>query len=242
MKHIYSALLLVGILFFLLGACNSKNEQEQSREPEPAVDSVQTSTPEFTGRLYTSGLSKAEAEKLGLQWPVFQLSGPESYFFSGSDSLQRYIGQCIKLKGAEVVWSPNSEMVNEQFTYYRGKLEFSGIIPLDEELCTSLDLSDDELLVELGGIEERKGTIRRMNRPAPDIAYDYVLRLEKPFRDENHPVQPGKLVKELPLFVLNEQEIGCLERAVATGQPVVLRGSLVQGYAENKVLQVLEVQ
>ena len=81
-----------------------------------------------------------------------------------------------------------------------------------------------------------------MLRPAPDIAYDYALRLEEPFRDPNHSVEPGKLVEELPLFVSRQEDVEKIEQAIAQGRTVSVEAALVQGYAERKALQVVKIQ
>lgn len=235
----YSYLFLAGLLLSLSIACNRQPKQEQAREPVSAFDKTKAGITDFTGRLYTSGLQPGEAERLQLTWPVYQLSGAESYFFSGDDSLISYIGQCIGLEGTEVKWAPGTEEVNGQFTYNRGALTFSRIILLNADLCEPSRFTDEK---QAGNTNSYVGRIRRMLRPAPDIAYDYVLRLEEPFRDPNHPVEPGKLVEELPLFILKQEDVEEIEQAIAQRRTVRVEAALVQGYAERKALQVVKIQ
>jgi hypothetical protein len=75
---------------------------------------------------------------------------------------------------------------------------------------------------------------------AADIAYDYVF-LGEPYRDENHPEEPGKLVADLPLVVYRPDKLNKLEEALADNKPVVVEAARLSGYAESTVLHVVKV-
>ena len=222
-------------------SCNSGQSEKETDEQLMVEDRVAPEVPEYTGRLYSSGLSLEEAEKLQLHWPVYQLSGQNSYFFSGHDSLESYIGRCIGIEAAELLWKPTFETVHEQFTYNRGALVVSGIKIMDPSFCSFADGGAEEL-ASGNSAELFSGRIRRMSRPAPDIAYDYALQLEEPFRDENNPIEPGKLVEALPLFIFNQEDVSKIENAIASDRKVEVEAVMVQGYAERKALQVIVVK
>lgn len=219
-----------------LWACNSK--ESAAPVTAPAAEEVPVVQPDFTGRLYTSGLSPFEVEKLGLEPPVYQLSGRESFFFSGNDSLRAYIGSCLGIGGRiRKNWENFPDQVNGQYTYGRGALEVHELEVLGENGCRLAEEAETAIVPE-GAPEVYSGTIKRMVRPAPDIAYDYAFMPDKPWQDENHPVEPGKWVKELPLVSFEAGVTGKLESALRKNEKVKLKAWRQQGYAEQTVLHI----
>ena len=81
-----------------------------------------------------------------------------------------------------------------------------------------------------------------MERPAPDIAYDYKLVLKTPFLDE---VEDGAEVrdrKELILTDYDETQEEFLEKTVVSGSAVEVTGKVEWGYAESRVLHVTKIK
>lgn len=232
-----------GLALLYLSGCNSPQEDKQERKPLGAAPEAMAGyEPEYSGRLYTGGLSPEEVEKLKLDWPVYQVTGSESYFFSAPDTLQNYVGSCIGLT-AEVKegWEGNNEYINEQTTYNRSALEVTAIDLLPYSACTEPEVPEGDQAAS-GNLSTFRGNLRRMVRPAPDIAYDYALLLEEPYRDESHPKEPGKLVAELPLVVFRPDKLDKLEEALANDKTVVVEAARVTGYAESTVLRVVEIR
>ncbi len=228
-------------LWFLFG-CNSQQEDKQEREPlDAAPERVAAADPDYSGRLYTSGLSPEEAEKLQLQWPVYQIVGSKNYFLSGPDTLQHYLGRCLALHGeVKQGWEGQPEYVNGQTTYNRTALAVRTIAPLPFAACPGQEVAQEEQS-EPGNLKAYSGKLRRMVRPAPDIAYDYALQLDEPYRDKNHPIEPGKLVTELPLVVFRNDKLNKLEEALAANKTVVIEAAREPGYAESTVLRVVKI-
>ena len=67
---------VAGFALVLLAICFSSCETKRGAE-----QLMEKNSPDFKGRLYSSGLSREEAERLQLAWPVYQITGAESYFF-----------------------------------------------------------------------------------------------------------------------------------------------------------------
>lgn len=196
----------------------------------------------FTGRLYSSGLAEREVETLGLEEPVFQLAGSQSYFISGSDTLRDYLGTCLGVYGeVEDEWEGNPERVGDQLTYDRLAITVREVVVLQDTACRGGYLPE-EGMPSAGEASPFIGRLRRMQRPAPDVAYDYLLTLPEPIRLESDPVLPGRLLKDLPLVLFNVSQVRAAERALALEEEVVVQGVLSQGYAEQKVLEVRQLE
>lgn len=231
----------IGLAIFCLTGCTQQNDQEEKEPPADGQEAVMETEPDFTGRLYTSGLSPEEVEKLPLEWPVYQIVGSESYFFSGTDTLQPYLGSCMALTAStREGWEGNKEAINGQTTYDRSALTVTAISPLPSAECMEQEVPEEEQTDE-AKLEVFSGKLRRMVRPAPDIAYDYALQLDEPYRDENHPIEPGKTVTELPLVVYRPDKINKLEEALANDKPVAVEAAMVAGYAESTALRVAKI-
>lgn len=234
-------LVLIWLAVFCLVGCTQQNDQQEKEQSGTGQEAVTEAEPDFTGRLYTSGLSPEEVEKLPLQWPVYQIVGSESYFFSGTDTLQPYLGRCMALTAStREGWEGSKESINGQTTYNRSALTVTAITPLSSAECMEQEVPEEEQ-ADPGDLEVFSGKLRRMVRPAPDIAYDYALQLDEPYRDENHPVEPGKTVTELPLIVYRPDKLNKLEEALASNKPVTVEAAKVAGYAESTALRVAKI-
>lgn len=232
-------LLLPGFTF----ACGSSQERALEEEVQ-TVDSVQTApvsptqpnTDKITGLIRSSGLQPQEAQALGLSQGGYQLISQEAYFLEGHDSLKAYLGECITLSGQQKDWETVERNEGAQTTYNRRLFVVEGVYPENYATCY---FSDTLAGQPQGRAVNYSGTVERMQRPAPDIAYDYQLRLQEPYRDANHPVEPGKLVKTLPLFAPDFEVMRSLETAVRRNIPLQIKGRQQQGYAEREAVWVI---
>lgn len=76
------------------------------------------------------------------------------------------------------------------------------------------------------------GFIEKMDRPAPDIAYDYAIKLDTPYMDE-HSESGGPALRNTYSLVSNDTNITQkLEQNV--GNKVTITGRIEWGYAETK--------
>lgn len=232
---------LVGLVFFCVYACGPQHDDNKKLGSPAAQEQAVELETEYSGRLYTSGLSPEEVERLELDWPVYQVVGSKNYFFSGPDTLQEYIGRCVALDASgKENREGSAEYINDQTTYNRSALEVTSIDPLPYAMCIEPGIREEEQ-PDARDLSVYRVKLRRMIRPAPDIAYDYALQLEEPYRDENHPEEPGKLVTELPLVVFRPDKIKKLEEGLADDKMVVVETDPVTGYAEATALRVAKV-
>lgn len=237
----------VALLFLLYGltACGS-SEEGGTKEHTSAVDTSQLQAPltqpadtvdEITGLLQTSGLQPDEARALGITNGRFQLLSQNPYFLEGPDSLEKYLGQCLKLEGKFAVdRADTSHEESKQMTYGRKLFVVERVELQPSARCF---YSDSAKVQPQGRDVTYTGQVERMARPAPDIAYDYQLRLQKPYRDANNPYQPGKLVQRLPLVSDNFEVLNGLEQALRQNHRLRIRGVQYRGYAESEALWVV---
>ncbi|WP_224999645.1 hypothetical protein [Cesiribacter sp. SM1] len=232
-------------LLFTLFLFGCGNSGDKTAEQQTAIDTSQTEAPEgvgivtdgptqITGLLQTSGLQPDEAKALGLPERGYQLVSQNAYFLKGSDTLAAYLGQCVTLSGQmQEDWQP--EQHGGQITYNRGLFVVEEVHPQLYSYCHYTDTLETQ---PQGREVNYTGQVERMQRPAPDIAYDYQLRLQKPYRDQNHPVSPGKLVQTLPLVPGSFSVLSTLEAAVRQNRQLRVEGIQHQGYAESQAVWV----
>ena len=191
----------------------------------------------ITGLLQTSGLQPDEAKALGIRGGHYQLISQQAYFLEGHDSLKAFLGQCLTLSGAMAEgWEENPQQLNGQTTYNRRLFVVERVHP---QLYSYCHFSDTLNRQPQGREVTYTGQVERMQRPAPDIAYDYQLRLQKPYRDANHPVQPGRLVQTLPLSTVDFEVLSKMEAAVRQKKRLRIQGVQHQGYAESQAVWVV---
>lgn len=228
-------------------ACGSSDENNADRTPpgdtlqrtSPAANvEAPTTQNQVTGVLRTSGLQPDEAKALGLSTDNYQVISQMAYFIEGPDSLEAYLGKCLKLVGTMVAEEQEnaSGRQHEQTTYGRKRFIVEGIEVQPNSLCYYSDTTQRH---PQGREVAYTGFVERMQRPAPDIAYDYQLRLQKPYRDANNPYQPGKLVQSLPLGSADFEVLNTLEDAYRQKNRLRIQGVQYQGYAESEAVWVL---
>jgi len=84
------------------------------------------------------------------------------------------------------------------------------------------------------------GTIIRMVRPSPDITYDYILKLDKPYRDDNNASGMTLNVDQLVLLPGGAKVWETLENNI--DKKVTLTGWFEWGYAETKHFVVFSIK
>lgn len=232
--------LFLSVCLFSCGGSDDRSLEEGAMR-----DTLQTTPPDvgpnidgptqITGLLQSSGLQPHEAKALGLPVDGYQLISQTAYFLKGHDSLQAFLGQCITLNGKmQQEWGKGSTE-GGQTTYNRKLFVVEEVHP---QLYSYCHYSDTTATQPQGKEIAYSGQVERMQRPAPDIAYDYQLRLQKPYRDQNHSVQPGMLVRTLPLETASFDVLSLLEAAVRQNKTVRIQGVQYQGYAEHQAVWV----
>lgn len=197
-----------------------------------------------TGIIQTSGLHKKEEDKLGIR-ARYQIHSPkQSFFIAGGMRIEKYPkywGRCVTIKGRLVNgWHLNMVRKNNQYTYERSAIELLAIDVVPCEKCfDSPHMRREKRKIEApsNGYETLRGFILKRPRPAPDIAYDYELMLEKPINLEK---QGGKKVtKHVPLYI--DLSLKQLNQLAQEKKVVDFIGYFEMGYQEKLVFTTAKI-
>ena len=195
--------LLAGGGWFVL---NSKNETSSQQKQSTTV---QTNQMMVTGVIRTSGLSEEEKQKFGLidvnyqvtdfgdYQKAYQAGQIMGYFLLSNDVSDELLGKCVRVTGVTPEEWKNK---NKAGTYNRSVLNITKIEKIDNSNCNpysqtqpTVDSTQEKLIL--------RGTVIHGKRPAPDIGYDYQLKLVEPFIDKFSSVgspQKVSLVDAIP--------------------------------------------
>lgn len=221
------------LLSSTLVACQP-NESE-STPPPPGQINTNAEASTLTGLLQSSGLQPSEAAALGLPDSGFQLISQQAYFLVSEQNLSPYWGQCVSLQG-ELLNAPNSsDTGGVSYLYNRLIFRVTSVTPRVFSYCA---YSDSSVQAANQPLNTFRGRLARRFRPAPDIAYDYVLTEVEGPRE----LEAARPEAPLNLFAENFEVLSSLENAVRTRQMVRLKAREERGYAEHIVLVVAEAQ
>lgn len=246
---------LSGLLVRLSPAVKPPLPAEKS---QPSVPKVNQGLPvEITGLVRSSGLRSEEKLKLGLKYSAYQVTDfneevrVENLQFFGAfiedNNLQweTLLGKCIRVKGhvSEQMKSfLNSKFeVNQQYTYQRFAFIPQSFSILPTESCSkNKETTSDEGEEGREELEKFQGVLERFDRPAPDIGYDYQLRLARPYKN---PFDASGLGLETDFVIVvpsSSQIQEELEKSL--GKKVELEGVMGWGYTESSYLSVRQVK
>lgn len=215
--------------------------RQRSGLPKEQLEIDQISPVEITGVLRTDGLGQEERQNWSLTEARYQITDFTNnqeadlygYYLIGHRVEEELLGKCVRISGhLPQEW----EKRNKADTYLRSALIMEKIERLNFSDCNPypalppIEGTLEELTLE--------GTVIHSPRPAPDINYDYQLKLTQPFTDKYSATgapQPTDLVDINPTTnevwrILEEN----LDREIS------LQGYMVWGYAESRFLEVIQ--
>jgi hypothetical protein len=186
---------------------------------------------------------------MGLSYANFQVADLKNrkegeiagYYLESEDSeFVRYQGKCVRVIGTvKEGWQDIEKQnftVNKQDTYQRSVLIPSEIEPLKYSTCNPYAKSVSESLNKV----TLKGTIIRGVRPAPDIGYDYQLKLDEPYLDKSSFSGSPEKISTLDVAPSNNSLWETLEKSI--GKKVKIEGFLAWGYSETRYLKATSVK
>jgi len=94
-------------------------------------------------------------------------------------------------------------------------------------------LKNQESSVDESLPEQITGVVERISRPAPDITYDYALKLSNPYIDE---IEDGMgNTQHTKIILFDEEDIFKDRLESCLSQKTTVSGSIEWGYAESRV-------
>jgi hypothetical protein len=218
----------------------SKNDQEPgtlSADFFKQMDSLYVDNDsELTigGVVRSSGLSSVNMKELNI-FSKFQLESiKKSFFLIYDGNLAQFNGKCVYIKGRYIKgWNFKTTEIKGKTTYDRTAISVSKIYLFNTSQCSTfynlqLDENEDSKIYDT-----IVGTIHLMDRPAPDINYDYVLYLKTQLKI---PDDPDLILSKIPLIInCEELNLKLVNSFIQHQETVTFYGNLIWGYAETKV-------
>ncbi len=218
---------------------------KQSVTVQPTITPSPVSLITITGVIRSSGLNEDEKQKLGLPGVDYQLTDFNKndkldlygyYLISNNKSIESLLGKCVQIIGAEPAEWKNK---NKADSYLRSALILNSITPRNTSECNPYSTTPTE---NTAGAKKMtlRGIVTNNNRPAPDIYYDYQIKLSKPFLDKNNSSgspQQIDLVDTVP-----DTNRVWIELTNNINHEVEIQGRMEWGYSESKYFRITSIK
>ena len=207
----------------------------------------------ITGVIRTSGLLDEEKQTRELTFTNYQVTGFGDYdrayqeeqikgYYLVSDNMKDdLMGKCTRITGSVPEEWKNKDKIRE--AYGRSVLSVKSIKTIDYSNCNPYPDSLRQWPQQGNNLAKLilQGIVVRGARPAPDIGYDYLLKLSESFEKlspnvENFPDKTG-MIDIIP--TINDQWI-FLENNI--GREISLEGYLEWGYAESQYFSIINIK
>ena len=230
---------------------SKKESQLKTNNEIFSISQPPTGLVDFYGFIRTSGLQKSEKELLGLQIAEYQVevpcnndSGVCGYYLEPDPyvDLIHFLGKCTWIRG---VIKPGWENVQQSGFKLNGNYTYRRLALIMRNEVSHLDNTDcGKIFIHKPYSEANKiilsGILQYAQRPAPDIDYDYQLKLDNPYKDNNNASgmeQTVDTVIILPAdYEISEQINSFIEKKVQ------VNGSWQAGYAESKFFSIESIE
>lgn len=232
-----------------------KHGNPGSPQPTGPCESINIRENKIIGVIRSGGLLKEEKTKLGLKFSDYQLTdfppGPETdleiygYFLeSDRPEIKELMGKCVEIGGnIKTGWG---ELINQNFIL-NDQYSFNRLAFIPEEIEIK-DYFDCGLNPEFQPIDRTSfqkieivtGTLEYSTRPAPDISYDYQLKLDKAFYDPQSSSGIPEIFPALDLRPFNHFILSEFDKNI--GKEVEIEGEMTWGYSESRYLSVISIK
>lgn len=235
-------ILLSGGVWLILNTRSKTSSYQQSIAPTKANETV------VTGVFRTSGLSEEEKQKFGLTTvnyqitdfgdyqKVYQEEQVMGYYLLSNNVSDELLGKCIRVAGSIPEEWKNK---NKADAYDRLALNVTNVDKIDNSNCNpyaqtqpNIDNTQEKLVL--------RGEVVRAKRPAPDIGYDYQLKLTEPFIDKFSSAGSPQKVSLIDISSTTNNLWNELENNI--NKEISVEGYMAWGYAESRYLQIVDIQ
>lgn len=238
-------IVVAGSVFAGIQIGKSQTPGQQPITVLPTALPAQTDQVTITGVIRTSGLSEDEKQKLGLSSVAYQLTDFNKndkqdlygyYLISSDKDIETLLGKCVQLVGNEPTEWKNKD---KRDSYLRTAFILKSINLVDTANCSPYSETPTE---NVAGAEKitLRGVANNGNRPAPDINYDYQVKLSKPFLDKDNSSgspQQVSLVDTVP-----DTNDVWIELTNNVNREVEIQGYMNWGYSESKYFRITSVK
>jgi len=237
-------LILFRLFFFVVETLYKKSQEPDRFKYTPKIINQEKNTNSISvvGVVRISGLTDEEKQKNNLQVAKYQLTNFGSKTFQGvegfylqADNIQldQIVGKCARITGAIAPdWKNKKELLYQRQLFIATLITALDYSNCDPYTATPPDSNQKNMIFD--------GSIRRINRPAPDIGYDYTLTLNVPFVSSDSASGLPQEVNEVTLVPSNDDVWKNIDLLV--GKDVILQGPYLWGYAESKYVLVTGVK
>lgn len=245
--------ILLLVIFLITGSwfiwnSNSTNSKSKISSDQQQPNVNQTNQMEAMGVVRSSGLSEGENKKFGLITVNFQITDfgdyqkayqdgqTQGYYLISNNVNDELLGKCVRVVGTIPEEWKN---INKADTYNRSALNVTKIEKIDNSNCNpylqslpTVDNAQEKLIL--------RGTVVHGKRPAPDIGYDYQLKLVEPFVDKFSSAGSPQKVSLVDAIPSTNSLWNELENNI--NKEIGIEGYMVWGYAESKYFQIISVK
>ena len=221
------------------------------RTEKPLILQTDPSNVIVTGIIRNSGLSDAvqpsEKEGLRLKYSNFQITNIvgatndiNGYFLEdNAEEIKKSLNKCVTVSGKiKDDWkeiTPQNSTLNGTYTYNNSALQN---IKITKELpftnCSVSQILKPETFEE----KTYEGVVREIQRPAPDIPYDYIFEFTTPQEIANAAGMPT--INHIVIIPTSIKEEEALRKTL--GDIIKLTGFVSWGYAESTVLYITSIK
>lgn len=218
-----------------------------SNESLPTTDDDLDENPVYIGILRHTGLNGIASEKtrLNLRVSDFELThftsenntlgiDPQIMFIEDTNfDYQAFVGKCVRAK-IKILEYPNYSVRDA----YMGipvnitSLSFAN----NQSACKYYSQKGDPINAEYLTLS---GTLKRLERPSPDVDYDYTLTLDEPYLDTNNAAGLNMYVKNIVIMPGSNSLWLDVENNI--GKHVKIVGYFSWGFAESKYFRVTSI-
>jgi len=246
---VISTVLLL-VVFVAVGSWfvwNSKTKNKISSDQQRPIAN-QVNQLEATGVIRTSGLSEEEKQKFGLTTVNYQITDfgdyqkayqegrTQGYYLISNKVNDELLGKCVRVAGTIPEEWKNT---NKSDAYNRSALSVTKIEKIDNSNCNpysqtqpTADNAQEKLVL--------RGIVVHGKRPAPDIGYDYQLKLVEPFVDKFSSAGSPQKVSLVDAIPSTNNLWNELENNI--NKEIGIEGYMVWGYSESKYFQIINVK
>jgi hypothetical protein len=242
---VFGLFVVMGLVFAVIQIGKNQISNRHPVVVQPTIAPTGIVQMTITGVIRTSGLSEDEKQKFGLSNVTYQFTDFNKndkqnlygyYLISNDKTIEAFLGKCVQITGAEPSEWKNKDKAD---SYLRTAIILSTISLIDTTECSPYSTTPTE---NVAGAEKMtlRGMVTDSNRPAPDIFYDYQIKLSKPFLDKDN--SSGSPQQVSLVVTVPDTNIVWVELMNNINHEIELQGYMEWGYAESKYFRITSIK